>query len=191
MRLRVALLLAMSIPAGAQRTGGMPAGRAPSGSAPGRPAWGWRGQRNFRPWTFYWPYPWIGPTCPVLGADPYSCFPSGYDNSAPYPTAPAGAAPPMNMLLQPPLAPPPNNPLVAPPPPSSAVAPSPPPAPIVQQDSPPLIVLKTGAMYSAQTYWVQNGNLSFVTSLGDSLQVPLAAVDHIYPGIRQAQSPPQ
>ena len=46
---------------------------------------------------------------------------------------------------------------------------------------PALIVFKAGGMYSATNYWVKKTLLYFATTQGQTLFVPLADVDRIYP----------
>jgi hypothetical protein len=52
-------------------------------------------------------------------------------------------------------------------------------------DHPPLIALKNGWAYSALRYWVKGKIFHFITSLGDSMQVPVTQVERIYPSSRQ------
>jgi hypothetical protein len=59
------------------------------------------------------------------------------------------------------------------------------PPPVILDEYPPLIVLKTGGVYSATRYWVKVKTLYFVTPHGDTLYVPLALVEHVYPPERQ------
>jgi hypothetical protein len=46
----------------------------------------------------------------------------------------------------------------------------------------PIIVFKTGGMYSVSRYWVKNKNLYFVTTEGETLYAPLALLKFVYPG---------
>jgi hypothetical protein len=59
------------------------------------------------------------------------------------------------------------------------------PPPVILDEYPPLIVLKTGGVYSVTRYWVKAKTLYFVTPHGDTLYVPLALVEHVYPPERQ------
>jgi hypothetical protein len=65
---------------------------------------------------------------------------------------------------------------------------SPSPPPLILDEYPTLIVLKTGGMYSVTKYWVKAETLYFVTSHGDTLHVPLASVEHVYPKAKQGQT---
>jgi hypothetical protein len=101
--------------------------------------------------------------------------------------------------------PPPENPspapnviVIAPPPPppvptaESVPKQSPPVVPEVSETPrpvssandpyPPLIVLKSGGMYSVRRYWTKGRNLYFVTTAGDTLYAPSADLDRIVPG---------
>jgi hypothetical protein len=62
--------------------------------------------------------------------------------------------------------------------------PAPPPAPL-PEEFPALLVLKNGRMASVAKYGISGDTLYFVTPLGDSEQVPVALLDHIYPAMKQ------
>ena len=47
---------------------------------------------------------------------------------------------------------------------------------------PPLIVLKTGGMYSIKRYWIRGQTLYFETTASDTLYAPLALLERIIPG---------
>ena len=65
---------------------------------------------------------------------------------------------------------------------------SPSPPPLVLDEYPPLIVLKTGAMYTATKFWVKAGTFYFVTTQNDTLQIPLGLVEHVYPKVKQSRT---
>ena len=65
---------------------------------------------------------------------------------------------------------------------------SPSPPPLILDEYPALIVLKTGGMYSVTRYWLKAEILYFVTSHGDTLHVPLASLEHVYPKVKQGQT---
>lgn len=51
-----------------------------------------------------------------------------------------------------------------------------------QDGCPPLIVLKTGGMYSITKYWIKGKTLYFETTAGDTLYSPLSVLERIIPG---------
>lgn len=52
----------------------------------------------------------------------------------------------------------------------------------VQDKCPPLIVLKTGGMYSITRYWIKGKTLYFETTARDTLYTPVGTLDRIIPG---------
>jgi hypothetical protein len=57
--------------------------------------------------------------------------------------------------------------------------------PVVSDGYPPLVVLKTGGMYSITKYWVKNKNIYFETTAGDVLYAPRTDLDRIIPGSKR------
>jgi hypothetical protein len=57
--------------------------------------------------------------------------------------------------------------------------------PVVADGYPPLVVLKTGGMYSITKYWVKNKNIYFETTAGDVLYAPRTDLDRIIPGSKR------
>ena len=58
----------------------------------------------------------------------------------------------------------------------------------VGDDCPPLIVLKTGGMYSITRYWVKKSTLYFETTAGDTLYAPLTSLDRMMPGCKAGRT---
>ena len=52
----------------------------------------------------------------------------------------------------------------------------------IQDESPPIIVLKTGGMYSITKYWIRGRTLYFQTTAGDTLYAPVTQLDRVIPG---------
>ncbi|HUK18163.1 MAG TPA: hypothetical protein VLW65_17175 [Bryobacteraceae bacterium] len=169
------------------------------------PLWGRRGYRPFAPATFYY-NPWLDP----LGcASPFfPVIPSyGFCNGGSYPPPQPDASPPTNVIMLPPQ---PYLPMPGPfpigdepgpddlsnaPQASAAithqkdeaavpVVVSKPPlaSPLVEDEYPPVLVFKTGGMYSVRKYWIKNKTLYFVTTQGETLYAPLALLERVNPG---------
>lgn len=51
------------------------------------------------------------------------------------------------------------------------------PDPVIEDQYPPLLVLKTGGVYSVTRYWIKSKTLYFVTPRGETLYVPLALLE--------------
>jgi hypothetical protein len=206
MRLRIVIAVAaMSVVALAQRAGSVPSGSSASGrpagparSGIGRGASsGGRGQPGFGRQASPWPVvPWfIGPVpAPTWFYPPYGNGPYNAGIDLPDPDVASLMAPPQQSAVE----------AARPVPattgsgarlgnlPTGSAASSgeqtvfhlqqtPIPIPVVQDEYPPVVVLKTGGAYSATKYWVKNGNLYFVTTQGESRDVPLALVERVYP----------
>jgi len=225
----MAALLAMSIPAAAQRGGGgIPAaGHAPGGFRPGRrspsqplpgigwsPSFGWRGQPTV-PWfgTLVWPLP-------VFPAAPYSFCANAFCDAGPDAPSTADIRPPVNVIAMPaqPYVPSPESIPIGDesgrgglpnlPRASSATDraaqeissgegrgfhfyQAPFSSPITQDEYAPLIVLKTGGVYSVAKYWVKNDNIYFVMPGGENRYAPLALVECVYPRVINGQFAPE
>lgn len=63
--------------------------------------------------------------------------------------------------------------------------------PITLDEYSPLIVLKTGGVYSVTKYWVKDDNLYFVMIGGENRYVPLALVESVYPRMKHGLSAPE
>jgi hypothetical protein len=57
--------------------------------------------------------------------------------------------------------------------------------PNIREEYPPLVVLKTGGVYSVTKYWVEKGELYFLTTQGDEQHVSFELVDRVYPRTRE------
>ena len=66
----------------------------------------------------------------------------------------------------------------------------PPPTPVVLNEYPALVTFRDGGVYSIAKYWVKNKNFYFVTPQGETLYVPVAQVDRIYPPVKSAETHP-
>jgi len=64
---------------------------------------------------------------------------------------------------------------------------SPSPPPLILDEYPALVVLKTGGMFTVTKYREKAKTLYFVTSHGDTLSMPIALVEHVYPKEAQAE----
>jgi hypothetical protein len=135
------------------------------------------------------------PGCPppVFPAQLYPLFQDGYCNPGFY-----APPPPMDMP------PPPTTVVLAPPPPAPVpvanqqpiheveevqeptfrFAQLPVPPPVVLDEYPPVIVLKTGGVYSAAKYWTKGNTLYFTTPGGETYRTPAATLERIYPRIK-------
>jgi hypothetical protein len=59
-------------------------------------------------------------------------------------------------------------------------------SPAIRDEYPPLVVLKTGGVFSAARYWTKNKRFYFVTTQGDTGSVPLSLLERVYPRVKQA-----
>ena len=208
MRLRIVIAVAaMPLAALAQHAGSVPSGT----SASGRPAGparsgigrgtssGGRGHPGFGRQASPWPVvPWfVGPVlAPTWFYPPYGNGPYNAGIDLPDPGVASVMAPPQQFPATTGSGDRPGNL------PAGSVASAgeqtvfhlqqtPIPVPVVQDEYPPVVVLKTGGAYSAMKYWVKNGNLYFVTTQGESRDVPLALVDRVYPRQKQGHIAPE
>jgi hypothetical protein len=212
MRLRLAVLLGiMSLYALAQRGGTMPAGHGGGGGRWGNVSplpfpgsggypWGGRGWWGGKHQPGIGPFPGYGfgagafdtPLCasPLFPLAPSCSFGDAFDPGY-YQPQPMDPGPPPNVVVipaPPPALPPaPNTIGLAvdrlPNPPQTTAAPNPPVrSPVALEESPPIIVLKTGGMYSITRYWVKSKNIYFETTSHDVLYAPLTSLDRMIPG---------
>jgi hypothetical protein len=203
-----------SVAAGRVASGLRPGHPLPGQPLPGigwRPPWGWRDQPAV-PWfgTLVWPLP-------VFPAAPYSSCANAFCDAGPDAPPAVDMRPPVNVVVMPaqPYVPSPESVPVGGesarrglpnlPQASSATDSqsgreisfgegagfhwyqAPFSSPITLDEYPPLIVLKTGGVYSVVKYWMQNGNLYFVTPGGENRYAPLALVEHVYPRVKHGQ----
>ncbi|HKE25740.1 MAG TPA: hypothetical protein VKB88_25450 [Bryobacteraceae bacterium] len=209
--MRVAVLVvAGCFGAAAQHVGGMPPGNGGGGSGWGHPSpvrppfkgigrkpwWGWNRNSGFGLFTGYGSSPWWynTPLCasPLFPLAP-NCDFGGESGDSAYDQPPPPTPSPINLMVMPS---PPPMPVPVPVPVAKVPAPddapnppqtasnyqAPPPIPAVPEVYPPLIVLKTGGMYSITKYWIKGKTLYFVTTAGDTLYAPLAQFDQLIPG---------
>jgi len=126
-------------------------------------------------------------------ADP-SCYPAPFA-----PPSPAPAPPPAVIFIPPQTpAPPPqpivrNDPPVETPPAAPAPTPASPPAanvpprPAPPDSYPAVLVLKTERAYSVRSYQVKGRTLRFVTTRGETISVPAALLDRVFPATGSSQ----
>ena len=175
------------------------------------PLWGWRGYRRFAPATFYY-NPWLDPfgcASPFFPVIPSYGFCNGGSYLPPQPDAvpPTNVImlPPQPYLPVPPPFPfgeePGADDFSNAPQASAAIdhrteetkAPvgqsmerpgsqAPLPSAAVPDEYPPVLVFKTGGMFSVRKYWVKNKKLYFVTTQGQTLYAPLASLERVNPG---------
>lgn len=165
------------------------------------PWWGGGGRGFGPPLTFGSSPAWFDtPLCasPLFPLAP-NCWFGGAGSQAYYPPPPVYVTPTVNVVAPAPPPPPPvsmeSGPRV--PDPGSAAQRNsseesqtesaeyhrtPAPSSAAEERCPPLIVLKTGGMYSITRYWIKGKILYFETTAHDTLYAPVAQVDQIIPG---------
>jgi hypothetical protein len=65
------------------------------------------------------------------------------------------------------------------------------PDPVIQDEYPPIVVLRTGGVYSVVRYWFKRGKVYFITPQGEYLFAPIAALDRVYPRLNHGHVVPE
>jgi hypothetical protein len=132
-------------------------------------------------------YPAGSAAAPYYGVGFGGVHPQAYYPPPFYPPVPlAQPAPNITVIAGPPAAPLPAPIAMAVPAPADAPAADSRPAaatrePVAPAAYPALVAVKDGNFYSVNRYWVKGRTLHFVTTNGESMEVPLSSVERLYP----------